>query len=332
MSVYAPIVGHIWATLESYGIDPREVIDADMYRPDDPTLTSRRIPFSDYEATIARAVARIGDPALGVRSTRCFHPSYIGALGHAWMASHDLRSAMHRAARLRRMFNEQIQLDIEETPGRVRLVYRMLEPIRAADIVGDAHVANLLQLGRIHFGSRLMPLDVTLTRPEPDDPSPWIEHFGPVIRFGQPDHSFTLRAEDADQPLTGSNPELVAIHEEVIDRYLMKLDRDSVVNRMRLELMDALPSGRVTEDDMAGVLNMSKRTLHRKLRDQGMTFRTVLTDVRQGLAQRYVKDQAYSMTEIAFMLGYNDTSAFSRAFRNWFGHSPSEARETAVAG
>ena len=210
MSVYAPIVGHVWATLESYGIDPREVIDKAMYRPEDPTLTSRRVPFGDYEAMITRAVSRVGDPAVGVRSAQCFHPSYLGALGHAWMASHDLRSAMHRAARLRRMFNEQIQLDIEETPDRVRLVYRMLEPVRAADIVGDAHVANLLQLGRIHFGTHLMPVDVTLTRKEPDDPSPWIEHFGPVVRVGQPEHSFTLSAKDADAPLTGSNPELDA--------------------------------------------------------------------------------------------------------------------------
>jgi AraC-like DNA-binding protein len=332
MSIYAPLLGHLWHILESYGVDPRRVIDEAHFRPGDTSLTSRRISFADYDALLARAVDLVDDPAMGVRSARFFHPSYLGALGHACMASSCLRDAMHRVARLRRMFNEQIQLEVRELRDSVRLVYRMVQPFSVPDLLGDAHVANLLQLCRMNYGPTLRPLEVTLTLPAPADPAPWIEHYGPVVRFGQDENSFSISAKDADGPLTGSNPELVAIHEEVIERYLLKLDRDNIVNRLRLGLMDQLPSGRVTEDDMAGRLNMSKRTLHRKLRENSQTFRLMLTQVRQDLARRYIRERDFSITEIAFLLGYADTSAFSRAFRSWFGRSPSKARNEALAG
>jgi AraC-like DNA-binding protein len=325
------MLGLLWRILESYGVDPREVICEAHFRPHDSTLTARRIRFEDYDATLARAVARVGDPAIGIRAARCFNPMYLGALGHAWMASSSLRTAMHRTARLRRMFNEQILLEVEESRSQVRLLCRMLQPLREPDAIGDAQVAILLQLCRIVYDPGLQPDDVTLTRPPPADAAPWLAHFGPAVRFGRADNSFTISAAAADAPLMCSNPELVAMHEDLIERYLMKLDRANILNRIRLKLMEGLPSGRVTEDDMAEVLSMSKRTLHRKLRENGTTFRSVLAQVRRELAERYVRDREFSITEIAFLLGYNDTSAFSRAFRCWFGRSPTDLRERARA-
>lgn len=331
MSVYAPLLGHLWCIIESYGLDPRDIIDPAHYDPADASLPSRRVSFPEYDAALTRAIERIGDPAISVRSVQVFQPGHLGALGHAWLVSRNLRTAMHRTARWGRMFNEEVLLGVEEGPGQVRLVFRTQTPFGMSDVVADAHVANLLQLCRMTYGAKLQPLAVTLTRLEPADPGPWLEHYGPAIRFAQPDNSFTISAADADTPLTASNQELVAVHEELIERYLMKLDRDSVLNRIRLKLMESLPSGRVTEDDMAELLSMSKRTLHRKLRENDETFRSVLAQVRKDLAQRYVCDREFSITEIAFLLGYNDTSAFSRAFRCWFGRSPTAVRERAHA-
>ena len=107
----------------------------------------------------------------------------------------------------------------------------------------------------------------------------------------------------------------------------MKQDRTNILNRTRLQIMEELPTGTVTEDGTARALHMSKRTLHRKLRENDETFRSLLTQVRTGLAERYIGNDSYTVTEIAFLLGYTDTSAFSRAFRTWFDRSPTQARE-----
>jgi AraC-like DNA-binding protein len=92
--------------------------------------------------------------------------------------------------------------------------------------------------------------------------------------------------------------------------------------------MDQLSSGRVTEDSVAASLNMSPRTLYNNLRKHGTAFRELILELRKDLAQRYLSEPGYSLTEISFMLGFSDSSSFSRAFKSWFGMSPSRYRET----
>jgi len=327
MSVYAPLLGTLWRTLESYGVDPGQVVDEAHYRPNRASLISERVDFAEYDAAMARAYDLVKDPAIGIRSAKFLHPSHLGALGYAWLASPSLRVALRLGQRFRHMYNEQVETELQELPDRIRVIYALSEPTSRPDPVADAHLASLLMLCRLDYGDKLMPIEVNLKRERPDDLTPWLEYFGIEVAFGQDENSLAISAEDADKPLTGSNPELVAVHEDVIERYLLKLSRHSIVNRIRLNLMEQLPAGRVTENDMAGILSMSKRTLHRKLRDHGETFRSLLAQVRMDLAERYISEPNFSITEIAFLLGYNDTSAFSRAFRSWFGMSPTQARE-----
>jgi AraC-like DNA-binding protein len=327
MTVYAPMLGTLWRMLEHHGYDPAELIPEKFYRPGRKPPLSGRIRFADYDAIQAHAASLLKDPTMGIRSAMFFHPSHLGALGHAWLASSSLRTALRRGARFNRMFNEQADVQLEELPDRIRIIYRMHTQPTRPGLVGDGQMAGVMMLCRLNYGDSLVPLEVTLKRPKPQDPSPWLDYFGTEVLFGQPDNSLSFSIEDADRKLTGSDPEMIALHEEVIQRYLMKLDRGNILNRARLQIMEQLPSGRVTEDETARALNVSKRTLHRKLRENDETFRSLLTQVRTDLAERYIANADYSMTEIAFLLGYTDTSSFSRAFKSWFGSSPTQARE-----
>lgn len=327
MSVYSPMLGTLWRTLESYGVDPAQAIKEQHYRPGQEPPRSDRISFADYDATLDRAAALIDDPALGLRSALFMHPSHLGALGHAWLSSPTLREALRMAARFSRMSNESVETRIEELPDRILLSYRMLRRSRRSQQLEDAHLAALLVLCRLNFGPSLQPIEVSFRHPQPDDPTPWIEFFGKTVRFNQPELRLGIATKDADTPLTGFNRELFEVHEAVLGRQMLQLDRSDIVNLSRLRIMEGLPSGRVTEEHLAHALNISKRTLHRKLREHEETFRSLLIEVRRDLAERYIGNMDYSITDIAFLLGYNDTSAFSRAFRNWFGFSPTEARE-----
>jgi len=326
MSIYAPLVGNLWLTLESYGVDPCEVIDEKIYRPGRSTAGDDRIRFEDYDAILSRTALYVSDPAVGLRAAEFIHPSHLGALGYAWLASTTLRAAIRRAERYSRMYNERLVMRVEELPERVSVAYRLLTSHARPHDVGDANPAVLLKLCRINLGRRLEPLEVELQRPEPADPSPWLEFFGPNVRFGGRSNRLSISARDADTPLTGANEQLVAVNEEMIRRYLLKLDRHSILNRARLGIIEHLPSGPITEEKLARTLNTSKRTLHRKLRENGETFRSLVKQVRMELAEHYVGSDDHSITEIAFLLGFSDTSAFSRAFRDWFGCSPTEKR------
>jgi AraC-like DNA-binding protein len=328
MSVYAPMLGTLWQAVRSYGHDPASVIDAELYRPERWPPVPERISFQDYDAAISRAIALIDDPTAGLRSAQYCHPSHLGAVGGAWLASRSLRSAMLLAERFTRTYHDELELRIEELPDRVRAVYRMLTPHTFPDIMGDSFPAALFTLCNANLGRKLVPLEVTLARSRPADPGPWNDFFGIEVRFGQPHNSLSISLEDADLPLTGGNPDLVAVHEDIMQEHLLKLDRDNPIYRARLSIMKQLPSGRVTADRLARSLNMSKRTLQRKLGEHDQTVRSLLTQVRKDLAERYIRGGKYSITEIAFLLGFADTSAFSRAFKSWFGQSPKQARES----
>jgi AraC-like DNA-binding protein len=81
----------------------------------------------------------------------------------------------------------------------------------------------------------------------------------------------------------------------------------------------------MTEATMARALNLSQRSLQRKLSERGTTFRQVVDDTRKQLAEQYLKDSMLSVSEIAYLLGFAEVSSFSRAFRRWTGQAPRDA-------
>jgi len=327
LTIYAPMLGVLWRTVETYGLDPGLAIDASLYRPDRKMPVVERIPFSEFDNALTRVCDLVKDPAFGMRSTQVLHPSHFGALGHAWLVSFSLRTALHRLERFQALLDEDSNIQLQELPDRVRVTYQRTRGHSCPEVFADLHQSQLLAMCRLNYGVGLRPVEISLKRPTPADPRPWLDFYGPSVKFDQPEIALAFSNEQADKPLPVANSELVALHDESIRKHLLKLSQGNILNLSRMRLAESLPSGRVTENDLASALNMSTRTLHRKLREKNETFRTLLEKVRTDLAERYIRNRNYNITEIAFLLGYTDISAFSRAFKSWFGYSPTEARE-----
>ena len=130
----------------------------------------------------------------------------------------------------------------------------------------------------------------------------------------------------ANELLTSSHAGLFEDHHDRLAESYADLQQSDIVGRVRVAIQQLLPTAEVTEENVASTVNANVRTLHRRLSQKGMTFRALLRDVRMKTARKYMADDRYSVTDVAFMLGYSDVSAFSRAFRVWFGKSPSEFR------
>jgi AraC-like DNA-binding protein len=326
MTVFAPLVGMVWRTLEAYGFDPREVIRENVYQPDGVFGIGQRIPSSTYIEILKSTAALIDDPTVGLESSKYLHPSHLGALGHVWLASATLKTAIERGQRFSRMYDEEVKILVTEKPGVLKVAYEVDASGPIVDLIMDSNLACLLKLCRLNFGETLRPAFVHMRRSPPSDTRPWDELFGVNVQFARNENSLAIKSQDATKQLIGSNPMLVALHEDVIKRQIAELNRSDILNRTLAAIMDQLPSGGVSEISVAKALNMTKRTLHRKLGDMGLSFRSLLANLRKDLVSRYINEPAYSVTEISFLLGYTDTSAFSRAFRRWYGISPTQAR------
>ena len=96
--------------------------------------------------------------------------------------------------------------------------------------------------------------------------------------------------------------------------------------RCQARLLEHLCSGEVSEDAMAEQLHMSRRTLQRKLAKADLTYQKLVDDTRRDLAMRHLEDPRHSVTDVTFLLGFSQQSAFTRAFKRWTGMSPSEYR------
>jgi len=117
------------------------------------------------------------------------------------------------------------------------------------------------------------------------------------------------------------------VNEDVAMKYLVSLERASPVMQVKAQLVAMLPEGQVPESAVAERLNMSLRSLQRKLHEEHTSFSEIYNSIRRELANEYIQDSQMSMTEIAYLLGFSEQANFSRAFRRWYGTSPSEARQ-----
>ncbi len=124
-----------------------------------------------------------------------------------------------------------------------------------------------------------------------------------------------------------SDPGLCVILDRYAEELLAKLPQtNSIVDRVRQELSVGLRGGQVRLEAIAHTLEVEPRTLQRKLREAGISYQELLDEMRRELSIHYLKEEHISVYEVAFLLGFAETSAFHRAFKRWTGKTPSEFR------
>ena len=268
-----------------------------------------------------------GDPAFGIRfaagaATAAHPPSSLAAF-HAG----DYRDGLQRLARFKRLCSPE-QLHIAETADGCVIVNSWLyaeEP--KPPIATDATFTHLVELGRRGTGRRLTPRRLELARPGPG-PDELRCYFDCEIRYGAARNALVLETADLDRPFPGHNPELLDMLTPSLAAALGELEaRSSFRAQVKVVLKRSLASGRPDLAGVAAILGVSERTLQRRITDEGATFRELLVEARQELVRELLADPQIDMDEVACLLGYQDSSSFYRAFRDWEGITPSRWRE-----
>src|SRR5712671_1042237 len=145
------------------------------------------------------------------------------------------------------------------------------------------------------------------------------------------EYHFVIDSDAIERPLDGGNPELARQHDAIALQYLSQIERDNIQWRVRDVLTQRLAQGEPSQEDVAELLNMSARTLQRKLGDCGITYREILDETRRVLALAYLCAPRHTVSDVTYLLGFSAGSSFTRAFRRWTGRSPSDWRAGAGA-
>jgi AraC-like DNA-binding protein len=192
--------------------------------------------------------------------------------------------------------------------------------------MADFTLALIVAMCRTNYGHTFELESVHLRRRQPEDPSPYETLFGCPVFYGMSDDSLVLAPHVADKLLLTSNQELARTFDVILAAQFDELGSSDLANRCKEYLLHELTSGEPTEERMATAMCMSRRTLQRKLNESGLTYKALLEKTRHDLALRYLDDPSKTVTDITFLLGFSEQSAFTRAFKRWSGKAPSAYR------
>ena len=276
------------------------------------------------------AAATIKDPCFGMQVASLWHPTTMHALGYSWMASFNLDEAYRRTVRFGRFLNSAAcsAFKISESADVYGLVFDTsvlnFEPPQVSQ---EAGLALFVNISRATYGPGFKPVGVSLRREEPDCLDRFCSYFDAPVMFNETSSALWLDPEQIVQPLATANPELVRINDQIVIDYLARMDHNDVITRVRSKIAERLPTGRIDEADIASSINLSQRSLQRRLNQQELSFMRLLEDTRRDLSREYVRDPQRSINEIAYLLGFAEPGNFSRAFKRWYGKTPSEFRQ-----
>ncbi len=325
-SVLAPGLEMHWKIIESYGLDPAVIFKKAAI---DPALIkdpNARVPYAKLAVLLKESVALTRDTSMWLRAEDYWHPSQLGALGYAWLASSTLRSGLGRLQRYLKVISSAGHLSYEETANEFQVQFNFEDKDAALFGRDGGAVMLFITLCRANCGKDFNPTAVKLAQPTPVSPGVFFERFRCQVEFDQPTTSVTFNPDILDQPFSTSNPELAQLSDQVMIRYLARHDKKDIKNRVMTEILEQLPSGGITDSTIAEALYMNPRTLQRRLNEADASFKELLNEVRSELADKYIRDSKLTLTEVSFLLGFSEVSSFSRAFKRWKGHSPSAAR------
>jgi len=317
----------LWNILKFYGIDAEPLFREMALNPEVMKQPGGRYRVKDIDKLWRKASEVIDDPCFGLKAAELWHPSNLGALGYAMLASNTLRTSLERLDRYHRFLTDKEFMKLDDTEEGLRLTLVLSHGNSDIPQQKDATLAVTLSMCRVNYVEDLAPVSVTLKHPKPSCSAKFFEYFRSPVLFEAPTYSLTLSLEAVDKILPGSNPQLAELNDQIMIEYLAKLDQDRIAHKVKAVIIDQLPSGKVTDESVAQTLYMSPRKLQRLLQGDGTTFNFILNQIRLDLAQKYLREQDTSITEIAFLLGFSESSAFSRAFKRWMGVTPSQYRK-----
>lgn len=325
---FAPATNLLWKYLESEGIDPQPLFRRAGIDPELLCNSTARISVKNVDKLWQQAILVIEDSCFAVKMAGFWHPSQIGALGYAWLASATLRRAFNRAIRYVHVVSEDLNLELTDTPAGLKVSVDLEDSVFTLPQHHDLVLTVLLHMCRFNYGEELVPTEIKLKHAKPDCAEVLGEYFRCNIQFDAEQSSMTIAKADADKVLASANKQIALVHDEMLMKYLIEIEQGDIVQQVKSIILDNLPDGQVTDKLVAYELNLSERSMQRRLKEHETTFRFLLDSVREMVAKQYIENPVNRMGDIAFLLGFSEQSAFSRAFKKWTGKSPVEYRNS----
>jgi AraC-like DNA-binding protein len=316
------------ARLESVGVPVAPLLRRVGLTPELIADPEQRLSVQSQIRLLDEAAIALKDDCLGFTLARDHDPREIGLLYYVMASSQTLGDGLRRVARYSRITNESLVVGYRE--GN-RLVINL--SYSGVPRHSDRHqiefcMFGVLRICRLLTGQNIVPQHFSIAHHRSGSTSEMARFVGTRVEFGADTDELALKLDARDLPLIHSDPYLNDLLLKYCEAALA--DRRGDKGQLRTSVENAistmLPHGRVLAENVARSLGMSERTLARKLSDERLNFTEILQQLRRNLAVRYLDDRKLHVSKIAWLLGFNDVSAFTHAYKRWTGKTPSQMR------
>jgi AraC-like DNA-binding protein len=316
------------ARLESAGVPVAPLLQRVGLTPELIADSEERLSVQSQIKFLDEAAIALKDDCLGFTLAREHDPREIGLLYYVMASSQTLGDALKRVARYSQITNEALVV-------RYREGNRLIINLSYSGVPrhSDRHQIEFcmfaaLRICRLLTGQNLVPQHFSIAHYRSEGTAEMSRFVGTKVEFGADTDEFALNSNARELPVIHADHHL----NDLLLKYceVALADRGGGVSQLRTRVENAissvLPHGRVLIEDVARSLGMSKRTLARKLSDEGLNYSEIFEHLRRDLAVRYLDDRRMHVSKIAWLLGFHEVSAFTHAFKRWTGKTPSQLR------
>lgn len=311
----AGVVGE--ALIRAAGLEPESF--------DDPTA---RISLRRFVHLLELAAEKTGDDCFGLHLGAAYPLSKAGVFGYVLLNSPTVGVALENLLRYIPFQVDSAELELREAGSDILLCYRLVDPeIGPRRHYNERSMAITLVAFRTVLASDWSPKAVRFEHVFEGDASAHARLFGAPVAFAQGTNAIVFPRRLLDRKIAAADPHLLKVLEQHIEDLLSRLPagRD-IEHDLRHYVTKSLKNGPPRLGGAARHLGMSPRTLQRRLKDRGVVFDRLIDEARRQLAQSYLTDSDLTVSEIAYLLGYSELSAFTRAYRRWTGSTPKASR------
>ncbi|MBD80916.1 MAG: hypothetical protein CL840_18510 [Crocinitomicaceae bacterium] len=288
-----------------------------------------KIEFKDFNSTFELALKQVKDPLLGIHISQTMNLSAAGLITQLAQNSATVKEAIMYSCEYAMLGCESMPMRLHETEYTYDLVYYCDQSWRLDSEVTFQHTLEgsiqfLLKQFEILTNKKFSPIKVTLDYQPRVNFKKLQKYFNAPVFIREGRNSIVFKKQDLNARIASADHELLKhllnFAEERKDQ-LQK--RDTIVQQVSKIIINTLPD-RAMVKDVAMALNLSVRSLQRRLNYEDTSFRDLLESLLMEFAKKEIQKGKYSLSELAYILNYSDLSAFSRAYRNYFGTAPTK--------
>lgn len=311
------------------GVDAAAMLASVGIVHDAPWDPGQMILAEHYYGMLEKIAGQIDATDLPVRTGASMQLDEYGALGLAFKAATTLGASYARVERYARLWTSVAEYELRPaTGGTLFILHRAGERRLGMRLSNEATLASAVSIARQVCPVPLAPVEVLLRHPAPRSIVAHEEWFGCPVRFSAELDAILYADETLARPNILGDEGISKYLTPHLDAELSEITREpALVTQAQASIAQALSEGVPKMAEIARGLGLSARSFHRRLSEHGMNFQALTEQTRRDLAEGLLQDESRSLAEIAFLTGFSEQSAFTRAFKRWVGTTPASFRK-----